>query len=158
MAKDKEVEHITEKEGREEKWESHYSSSHRILLVGEGDFSFSLSLALSFASASNIVATSLDSYECIGILSMASLEMQVACSKPTVKFMLVTKLQLHFPNGISRNSLFGILWSMMNVRVSIKKPTLVTNTSGDLCIGKKNFSDLPIAAGTNSILQQPMQA
>ncbi|KAK3007288.1 hypothetical protein RJ639_015747 [Escallonia herrerae] len=63
MAKDKKVEHRTEKEGREEKLESHYSSSHRILLVGEGDFSFSSSLAMSFASASNIVATSLDSYE-----------------------------------------------------------------------------------------------
>ncbi|KAK2986955.1 hypothetical protein RJ640_004916 [Escallonia rubra] len=56
-------EHRTEEEEtEEEKWVSHYSSSHRILLVGEGDFSFSLSLALSFASASNIVATSLDSY------------------------------------------------------------------------------------------------
>ncbi|KAK2986959.1 hypothetical protein RJ640_004920 [Escallonia rubra] len=76
-------EHRTEEEEtEEEKWVSHYSSSHRILLVGEGDFSFSLSLALSFASASNIVATSLDSYECIGILSTASSEMQVACSEP----------------------------------------------------------------------------
>ncbi|KAK3007292.1 hypothetical protein RJ639_015751 [Escallonia herrerae] len=87
MAKDKEVEHRTEKEGREEKWVSHYSSSHRILLVGEGDFSFSLSLALSFASASNIVATSLDSYESElvfeidpGRISFTS----KACSDPSV--------------------------------------------------------------------------
>ncbi|GLT36799.1 hypothetical protein SLA2020_111540 [Shorea laevis] len=40
-----------------------YSSNHNILLVGEGDFSFSLSLATRFGSASNIVATSLDSRE-----------------------------------------------------------------------------------------------
>ncbi|TYK23203.1 DUF2431 domain-containing protein [Cucumis melo var. makuwa] len=45
-----------------EKWLKYYSSYHEILLVGEGDFSFSLSLAMSFGSASNILATSLDSY------------------------------------------------------------------------------------------------
>ncbi|CAN1190461.1 Uncharacterized protein At4g26485 [Linum perenne] len=39
-----------------------YSRSHRILLVGEGDFSFSASLAVSYGrNASNLVATSLDS-------------------------------------------------------------------------------------------------
>ncbi|KAL3821179.1 hypothetical protein ACJIZ3_007084 [Penstemon smallii] len=48
---------------REERWIKHYSSSHDILLVGEGDFSFSLSLAMAFCSATNIVATSLNSYE-----------------------------------------------------------------------------------------------
>ncbi|KAL8150677.1 hypothetical protein V2J09_020485 [Rumex salicifolius] len=46
-----------------ERWKKHYSSFHQILLVGEGDFSFALCLARSFDSASNIVATSFDSYE-----------------------------------------------------------------------------------------------
>ncbi|WJX27378.1 25S rRNA (uracil(2634)-N(3))-methyltransferase [Trifolium repens] len=46
-----------------EKWKKHYSSKHKILFVGEGDFSFSLSLAKAFGSAHNLVATSLDSQE-----------------------------------------------------------------------------------------------
>ncbi|CAE5960261.1 unnamed protein product [Arabidopsis arenosa] len=44
-------------------WLKHYSSKHQILLVGEGDFSFSCSLATCFGSASNIYASSLDSYD-----------------------------------------------------------------------------------------------
>ncbi|KAE8677254.1 putative Late embryoproteinsis abundant hydroxyproline-rich glycoprotein family [Hibiscus syriacus] len=44
-----------------EKWIRHYSSSQRMLLVGEGDFSFSVCLARAFGSATNMVATSLDS-------------------------------------------------------------------------------------------------
>ncbi|XP_065871949.1 uncharacterized protein At4g26485-like [Euphorbia lathyris] len=44
-----------------EKWIKHYSNVHKILLVGEGDFSFAASLANAFGSASNILATSLDS-------------------------------------------------------------------------------------------------
>lgn len=39
----------------------HYSSSHKILLVGEGDFSFAKCLAKAFGSAVNMTATSLDS-------------------------------------------------------------------------------------------------
>ncbi|KAL8469601.1 hypothetical protein ACS0TY_032448 [Phlomoides rotata] len=46
-----------------EKWIKHYSSRHKILLVGEGDFSFSASLARAFGNASNMVATSLDTEE-----------------------------------------------------------------------------------------------
>ncbi|KAL5803740.1 hypothetical protein ACOSQ3_030540 [Xanthoceras sorbifolium] len=45
----------------EAKWIKHYSSCHQILLVGEGDFSFAACLAKAFGTASNIIATSLDS-------------------------------------------------------------------------------------------------
>ena len=44
-----------------EKWIMHYSSSHKILLVGEGNFSFAACLGRAFGSAANMVATSLDS-------------------------------------------------------------------------------------------------
>ncbi|XP_022877731.1 uncharacterized protein LOC111395807 isoform X1 [Olea europaea var. sylvestris] len=47
----------------EGKWIKHYNSYHRILLVGEGDFSFSASLAVAYGSASNMIATSLDSVD-----------------------------------------------------------------------------------------------
>ncbi|XP_059442234.1 uncharacterized protein At4g26485 [Corylus avellana] len=46
-----------------EKWIEHYSSSQKILLVGEGDFSFAVCLAKAFGTAENMIATSFDSKE-----------------------------------------------------------------------------------------------
>ena len=63
-----------EEEENVNRWIKHYSSSHRILLVGEGDFSFSTCLASAFGWASNMVATSLDSQ---GILSFPFLRARV---------------------------------------------------------------------------------
>ena len=44
---------------KKERWIQHYSSSHKILLIGEGDFSFSACLAKAFRNAANMVATCL---------------------------------------------------------------------------------------------------
>ena len=52
---------LVEKNNKGEKWIKHYSSSHKILLVGEGNFSFAACLGRAFGSAANMVATSLDS-------------------------------------------------------------------------------------------------
>ncbi|KAI3889225.1 hypothetical protein MKX03_006457 [Papaver bracteatum] len=46
-----------------QRWITHYNNSHKILLVGEGDFSFSTCFARAFCSASNMVATTIDSEE-----------------------------------------------------------------------------------------------
>jgi len=46
---------------KKEKKIQHYSSSQKILLVGEGNFSFSACLAKAFGSARNMVATCLHS-------------------------------------------------------------------------------------------------
>ena len=62
MATIRELSRLIRDHGHEEVWITHYSSKHPILLVGEGDFSFSCSLAARFRSASNICASSLDSY------------------------------------------------------------------------------------------------
>ncbi|KAM1954957.1 hypothetical protein ACFX16_024569 [Malus domestica] len=51
--------------GKKQRWIGHYSSSHKILLVGEGDFSFSACLARAFRSAANMVATTLESEDTI---------------------------------------------------------------------------------------------
>ncbi|KAK9134042.1 hypothetical protein Scep_013570 [Stephania cephalantha] len=48
---------------KQEIWIKHYCSSHKILLVGEGDFSFSACLGRAFGRADNMVATSLNSQE-----------------------------------------------------------------------------------------------
>ncbi|KNA13914.1 hypothetical protein SOVF_112300 [Spinacia oleracea] len=76
ITEEEEEEVETESDGEEtdseSEWEqgeksiTHYTSSHKILLVGEGDFSFALCLARTFETAYNMVATSLDSLEILG--------------------------------------------------------------------------------------------
>ncbi|XP_041998557.1 uncharacterized protein At4g26485-like isoform X2 [Salvia splendens] len=58
---EEEEENVNSSQIHTDRWIKHYSSCHRILLVGEGDFSFSTCLASAFGWASNMVATSLDS-------------------------------------------------------------------------------------------------
>ncbi|XP_031274471.1 uncharacterized protein At4g26485-like [Pistacia vera] len=54
---------MTKKNGGKVRWINHYNRNQMILLGGEGDFSFSACLAKAFGSATNMVATSLNSEE-----------------------------------------------------------------------------------------------
>ncbi|GAB4845878.1 hypothetical protein Ancab_024882 [Ancistrocladus abbreviatus] len=58
-----EIEKPISAKGQEETRKGPYTSSQKMLLVGEGDFSFSACLAVAFGTAANMVATSLDSRE-----------------------------------------------------------------------------------------------
>ncbi|KAI9120049.1 hypothetical protein K1719_009018 [Acacia pycnantha] len=75
---------------QEEKWHKYYSSHHHILLVGEGDFSFSLCLAQSFGSASNIVASSLDTHD----------QVVRKYKKAMSNLVALTKLGAHVLHGV----------------------------------------------------------
>ncbi|KAH0707401.1 hypothetical protein KY290_011958 [Solanum tuberosum] len=82
----------------EEKIIQHYSSYHQILLVGDGDFSFSLCLAQAFGSASNIVASSLQSYD--DVIKMykngkSNLEKLKSLGGTVLHGVDATKIQLH---------------------------------------------------------------
>ncbi|CAH8306253.1 unnamed protein product [Eruca vesicaria subsp. sativa] len=83
----------------DEVWVTHYSSNHEILLVGEGDFSFSCSLATRFRSASNICASSLDSYADEVVRKYKKARSNLATLKRLGASLLhgldATKLQLH---------------------------------------------------------------
>ncbi|CAF2080771.1 unnamed protein product [Brassica napus] len=83
----------------EEVWLTHYSSNHQILLVGEGDFSFSCSLASRFRSASNICASSLDSYADDVVRKYSKARSNLATLKRLGASLLhgvdATKLHLH---------------------------------------------------------------
>ncbi|KAK9156417.1 hypothetical protein Sjap_003897 [Stephania japonica] len=57
------VEKLSDQSIKQGIWIKHYCSSHKILLVGEGDFSFSACLGKAFGRADNMVATSLDTQE-----------------------------------------------------------------------------------------------
>ncbi|KAL3623864.1 hypothetical protein CASFOL_032680 [Castilleja foliolosa] len=102
---------------KEEKWIKHYSNCHRILLVGEGDFSFALCLATAFGDASNIVATSLDSQEMlrskyfgsaianIGILKdkgctvLHGVDANTMSQHPYLKHMKFDRIVFNFPHA-----------------------------------------------------------
>ncbi|RXH67851.1 hypothetical protein DVH24_027998 [Malus domestica] len=102
--------------GKKQRWIGHYSSSHKILLVGEGDFSFSACLARAFRSAANMVATTLESEDTIltehfsseahleelerrGCLVLYEVNVYVMDRHPTLKSMKFDVIIFNFPHA-----------------------------------------------------------
>ncbi|KAJ7964659.1 DUF2431 domain-containing protein [Quillaja saponaria] len=94
----------------------HYTSSQKILLVGEGDFSFSACLARAFDSANNMVATSLHSKDTLydkhwsceshleelerkGCLVLHEVDVYVMDRHPTLKKMKFDVIIFNFPHA-----------------------------------------------------------
>ncbi|XP_048434247.1 uncharacterized protein At4g26485-like isoform X1 [Pyrus x bretschneideri] len=94
----------------------HYSSSQKILLVGEGDFSFSACLAKAFRSATNMVATTLKSQDTLltehrsceehleelkkrGCLVLYEVNVYVMDRHPTLKSMKFDVIIFNFPHA-----------------------------------------------------------
>ncbi|XP_059444816.1 uncharacterized protein At4g26485-like isoform X1 [Corylus avellana] len=75
----------------EEKWIEHYSNSHKILLVGEGNFSFAVCLAKAFDTAENMIATSVDSK---GIIILSQHSFIYICFCPPYNVGLVSNWDL----------------------------------------------------------------
>ncbi|KAL6287122.1 hypothetical protein ACE6H2_011512 [Prunus campanulata] len=102
--------------GEKQRWIGHYSSSHKILLVGEGDFSFSACLARAFRSATNMVATTFESEDTLfkehwsseahvdelqrrGCLVLHEVDAYDMDQHPTLMFMKFDIIVFNFPHA-----------------------------------------------------------
>ncbi|XP_059658891.1 uncharacterized protein At4g26485-like [Cornus florida] len=135
----------------------HYSSCHRILLVGEGDFSFSACLATAFGSAVNMVATSLDSQESLKIkhpTAKANLEQlkELGCTvlhgvdastmscDPFLNSKLFDRIVFNFPHaGFSRreNDFLQILSHQMVVKGFLRSARVILTWNGEVHVTHK---------------------
>ncbi|GAV90401.1 DUF2431 domain-containing protein, partial [Cephalotus follicularis] len=99
-----------------DKWIKHYCRSHKILLVGEGDFSFAACLAKAFGSATNMVATSLDSkvklkrkysrattnleaLEELGCITIHGVNAHIMSQHPLLNLKLFNRIVFNFPHA-----------------------------------------------------------
>ncbi|GAB4845879.1 hypothetical protein Ancab_024883 [Ancistrocladus abbreviatus] len=117
-----EIEKPISAKGQEETRKGPYTSSQKMLLVGEGDFSFSACLAVAFGTAANMVATSLDSREFLcknyrkamrnileltsrGCTVMHGIDATEMASHHALHAMKFDRIIFNFPHtGIFRNS------------------------------------------------------
>ncbi|KAJ9687076.1 hypothetical protein PVL29_015793 [Vitis rotundifolia] len=101
---------------KKERSTQHYSSSQKIVFVGEGDFSFSACLARQFGSAVNMVATSLDPEEMVytkhwscethleelkrfGCLVLHEVDVKEMSRHPTLTHMEFDVIVFNFPHA-----------------------------------------------------------
>ncbi|GAB4836022.1 hypothetical protein Ancab_000940 [Ancistrocladus abbreviatus] len=117
-----EIEWPISAKGQAETRKGPYTSSQKMLLVGEGDFSFSACLAVAFGTAANMVATSLDSREFLlenysmaewnileltsrGCMVMHGVDATKMASHHGLHAMIFDRIIFNFPHaGIFRNS------------------------------------------------------
>nr|GME05790.1 heavy metal-associated isoprenylated plant protein 41-like protein [Ipomoea batatas] len=139
----------------EEKWAKHYSSYHKILLVGEGDFSFSASLAVAFASASNLTATSLHSKKVLrkdyekavynieevkgkGGKVMYGVDATTMASHPTLKSLAFDRILFNFPYAVIPKNGKDQLWRHQSlVRGYLKTAKEIICENGEIHITQR---------------------
>ncbi|WZZ89691.1 hypothetical protein YC2023_118270 [Brassica napus] len=124
-------------EVQETKRLKHYNNKQKILLVGEGDFSFSLSLARAFGSATNLIATSLDS-QVERFIMVTERICMVRASHQLRYPEVTTELERNYKNGkanveelerLGCNVVFGV-----NVHSMTTKPNLGCSATHDRVI------------------------
>ncbi|XP_050371474.1 uncharacterized protein At4g26485-like [Argentina anserina] len=145
-------------DSEQEKRIVHYSSNQKILLVGEGNFSFSSCLAKEFGSATNMVATSLDSRESVlakysnaaprnlaelegmGCVILHEVDVHTMRQHPYLKDLMFDRIVFNFPHAgfvFMENQKKQIKLHQKLVRQFLKSACEMLKESGEIHVTHK---------------------